>query len=56
MVRATTMEASRAKVFVYANGLNSFPSAPSMANTGMKLMIVVATAVITALPTSAVAS
>ena len=51
-VRAMTTEASRAKVFVNARGLNSFPSAPVMVNTGRKLTTVVATAVSTALPTS----
>ena len=43
-------------VFVNANGLNNFPSAACMANTGRKLTIVVVSAVITAPATSMVAS
>ena len=53
--KATIIEAVRAKVFVKAKGLNSFPSAPIMVNTGMKLMIVVMTAVTIAPDTSVVA-
>ncbi len=49
------MEAVNAKVFVKANGLNNFPSAPIIVNTGMKLIIVVITAVTIAPETSAVA-
>ena len=45
-----------AKVLVKANGLNSFPSAPIMVNTGIKLMIVVRTDVRIAPETSFVAS
>jgi hypothetical protein len=52
---ATIIEAVNAKVFVKANGLNSFPSAPIIVNTGMKLIIVVITAVTIAPDTSAVA-
>ena len=53
--KVTTIEASRAKDLVYASGLNSFPSAASRKKTGMKLRIVVPTAVSTAEPTSAAA-
>ena len=49
------MEAVKAKVFVNANGRNNFPSAPIIVNTGMKLIIVVITAVTIAPETSAVA-
>ena len=44
-----------AKVFVKASGLNNFPSAACMANTGKKLIIVVVKAVITADATSVTA-
>ena len=47
--------AAKAKVLVKAKGLNNFPSAPIIVNTGIKLMIVVATAVTMAPETSAVA-
>ena len=53
--KATIIEAVNAKVFVNANGLNNFPSAPIIVNTGMKLIIVVITAVTIAPETSAVA-
>ena len=52
IVRATITDAARANVLVKASGLNSFPSAPIIVNTGRKLTIVVETAVSTALPTS----
>ncbi len=52
MVSAITIEAINANVLVNASGLNSFPSAPIIVKTGKKLTTVVATAVITALPTS----
>ena len=41
-VSATKTDASNANVLVKANGLKSLPSAASMANTGKKLTIVVA--------------
>ena len=40
--KATIKDAVKAKVFVKAKGLNSFPSAPIMVNTGIKLIMVVA--------------
>ena len=49
------IEAVNAKVFVNAKGLNNLPSAPIIVNTGMKLIIVVITAVTIAPETSAVA-
>ena len=49
------MDAVKAKVLVNANGLNSFPSAPIIVNTGIKLIMVVITAVTIAPDTSAVA-
>ena len=52
---ATIIEAVSANVLVKANGLNNFPSAPIIVNTGMKLIIVVITAVTIAPETSAVA-
>ena len=52
---ATIKEAVNAKVFVKASGLNSFPSAPISVKTGIKLIIVVITAVIIAPETSTVA-
>ena len=55
-VSATTIEAINAKVLVNASGLKSLPSGPSIAKTGRKLTMVVATAVSTAPPTSRVAS
>ena len=53
--KATIIDAVRAKVFVNARGLNNFPSAPIIVNTGIKLIIVVKTAVIIAPETSVVA-
>ena len=53
--RATIMDAVKAMVFVKANGRNNFPSAPTMVNTGIKLMMVVSTAVKMAPETSEVA-
>ena len=44
------IEAVSAKVLVNASGLNSLPSGPVIANTGRKLMTVVATPVSTASP------
>ncbi len=55
-ISPSTKEASRAKVLVKASGLNSLPSAACMANTGRKLTMVVARAVIIAEPTSTEAS
>ena len=49
------MEAVNANVFVNANGLNNLPSAPIIVNTGIKLIMVVITAVTIAPETSAVA-
>ena len=51
-----TSAASIVKDLVNASGLNNFPSAASMANTGRKLTMVVVSAVITAPATSIVAS
>ena len=48
-------EADKAMVFVNAKGRNNFPSEPTMVKTGMKLMMVVKTAVTMAPETSAVA-
>ena len=45
---------SRANVFVKASGVNNFPSWACKANTGIKLITVVARAVITAGATSMV--
>ena len=42
---AMTSEAVNAAVFVNASGRNNLPSAPTIVNTGIKLMIVVSTAV-----------
>ena len=53
--KATSSEAINAKVFVKAKGLNNFPSAPIIVKTGIKLIIVVSTAVIIAPDTSVVA-
>ena len=53
--KATIIDSVNANVFVKANGLNNFPSAPIIVNTGMKLIIVVITAVTIAPDTSAVA-
>ncbi len=53
IVRAMMIEAIKANVFVNASGRNSFPSAPVIVNTGRNPTTVVATAVKTALPTSA---
>ena len=50
---AKTIAAPSAKVLVKASGRNNFPSAPSSANTGKKLTMVVSTAATTAEPTSA---
>lgn len=55
MAMPSTKEAPRANVFVNASGLNNFPSADSMANTGKKLTTVVASAVVIADDTSTVA-
>ena len=55
MASDTIMAAAKAKVFVKASGRNNRPSAPTILNTGRKLTIVVAAAVMTALPTSRVA-
>ncbi len=52
---AMTNEAVNAAVFVKASGRNNLPSAPTIVNTGIKLMIVVSTAVTIAPETSAVA-
>ena len=52
---ATIIDAARANVFVNARGLNSFPSAPIMVKTGIKLIMVVKTAVRIAPETSDVA-
>ena len=52
IVKATTTEASKANVFVYARGLKSFPSAASIVKTGRNDTTVVAMAVSTALLTS----
>ena len=52
---AMTSEAVNAAVFVNASGRNNLPSAPTIVNTGIKLMIVVSTAVTIAPETSAVA-
>ena len=52
---ATMMDANSAKVLVNAKGRNSFPSAATIVKTGKKLMMVVATAVMTAEATSVVA-
>ncbi len=54
-INATNNEAINAKVLVNANGLKSLPSAPTIVNTGIKLTIVVRTAVIIAPETSVVA-
>ena len=54
-VIANKIEANSAKDFVKASGRNNFPSAACIVNTGKKLTIVVATAVITADATSTVA-
>ena len=53
--KATIREAVNAEVLVKAKGLNNFPSAPIIVNTGIKLIIVVITAVNMAPETSAVA-
>ena len=53
--RATMREAAMAIVFVKARGRNNFPSAPIIVNTGMKLIMVVSTAVRMAPETSALA-
>ena len=53
MNNATTRAANNAKVFVNASGLNNFPSAACIVNTGIKLIIVVETAVTIAELTSA---
>ena len=53
--RATIIEAVKAKVLVNASGRNNFPSAPIIVKTGMKLIIVVITAVTIAPETSVVA-
>ena len=53
--KAITKEADNAIVFVKAKGLNNFPSAPTIVNTGTKLIMVVKTAVNMAPETSAVA-
>ena len=50
-----TSDDNSAKVLVNASGLNSFPSASCMANTGRKLTMVVASAVIMAEATSVLA-
>ena len=50
-----TNDAESAIVLVNARGRNNLPSAPTIVNTGMKLMIVVNTAVSIAPDTSAVA-
>ena len=52
---AMIMDAVRANVFVKAKGRNNLPSAPIIVNTGIKLIIVVNTAVTIAPETSAVA-
>ena len=52
---ATIIDAVNAIVLVNAKGLNNFPSAPIIVNTGIKLIIVVNTAVTIAPETSAVA-
>ena len=52
---AIIKEAVNAKVFVKASGLNNFPSAPIIVKTGIKLIIVVITAVTIAPETSTVA-
>ena len=52
---AITKAAESAIVLVNANGLNSLPYAPIKVNTGIKLIIVVRTAVKIAPETSAVA-
>ncbi len=54
-ISAMIIDDIRAKVFVNASGLKSFPSAASIVNIGRKLTTVVETAVRTALPTSLVA-
>ena len=53
--KATIKDAVNAIVFVKARGLNNFPSAPIIVNTGTKLIMVVITAVIIAPETSVVA-
>ena len=53
---AMMIEANNANILVKANGLNNLPSAPVIVNTGIKLITVVATAVIMAEPTSFAAS
>ena len=53
--KAITSEAVRAAVFVNASGLNNLPSAPMSVKTGIKLIIVVKTAVTIAPETSEVA-
>ena len=53
--RAITNAAINAKVFVNASGLNNFPSAPIIVNTGTKLIMVVITAVTMAPDSSVVA-
>ena len=49
------IEAVKANVFVKASGQKSFPSAPIIVKTGMKLIMVVITAVTMAPETSVVA-
>src|SRR5690606_25339848 len=55
IVSATMRDAISAKVLVYASGVKSLPSAPTIVNTGRKPTMVVDTAATTALPTSLVA-
>ena len=52
IVSATIIDDARAKVFVYARGLKSFPSEAVIIKTGRKLTIVVEHAVRIAPPTS----
>ena len=52
--KATIIDAVKQSVLVKANGRNNFPSAPIIVNTGIKLIIVVNTAVTIAPETSAV--
>ena len=52
---ATIIEAVSAIVLVKASGRNNFPSAPTIVNTGIKLIMVVKTAVMIAPETSVVA-
>ena len=54
--KVTTTADSNAKVLVNAKGLKSLPSAPVIVKTGIKLMIVVSTAVTMAPETSVVAT